>query len=535
MNKKFNIGILIFVNLVILVTILAAIECGYRVFGSDRVEYGVGIFSQVFQPYLMFSNSPTSSPDQPTEWNDQYRKTKIPAINGRNNLGFRMDSDVDYTKVYNKDEDERFIIVTGGSAMHSVGATKNEKNIAAILEKTLNEEQNTYKYKVFNLSIGAGVAFQEYLALALWGKWMNPDWVIVMDGHNDIAVCSAHSQGAAVPLYYPQMKSYIDGYMTSQASPPFYRGWLENQIIKYSAAYRAITKKQYVPKNQYITRAEGWERVGVDVKWDDIEKQVVFYLHAQELILGLSPHTKYTLSLQPVTVSFSQIFDENNDDLNALAKANRNKSFGGPVPFYQLTLSYFFSRAEQGLEALTAKYSKSTDVQYINIGSYLPEDFEDRKNFLIDNMHLNDEGQDLVGKAYAYNVMSRDFPSRKNEFSKKLTTLLDSVHAVATKKIDNSPGIHIIEASYGLNCRGIETPAGYNTVKTSNATQYAKRLADGKTRSEIPIDAAIIGDPANSCLKDFQIHWSCGDKAERFHKSVPGEANGKAVVLTCPE
>ena len=57
MNKKFNIGILIFVNLVILVTILAAIECGYRVFGSDRVEYGVVITSYSIHYTKLYDNA----------------------------------------------------------------------------------------------------------------------------------------------------------------------------------------------------------------------------------------------------------------------------------------------------------------------------------------------------------------------------------------------------------------------------------------------------------------------------------------------
>ena len=37
--------------------------------------------------------------------------------------------------------------------------------------------------------------------------------------------------------------------------PVFYRGWLENELIKHSKAYRIITGKQYVPDDQIFDQS----------------------------------------------------------------------------------------------------------------------------------------------------------------------------------------------------------------------------------------------------------------------------------------
>ena len=49
----------------------------------------------------------------------------------------------------------------------------------------LNSMQNTIKYTVINLGMGGYIAYQQYLALELWGKSFDPDWVVAMDGFND--------------------------------------------------------------------------------------------------------------------------------------------------------------------------------------------------------------------------------------------------------------------------------------------------------------------------------------------------------------
>jgi hypothetical protein len=74
-----------------------------------------------------------------------------------------------------------------------------------------------------------------------------------MDGHNDAGVGCSYSQGMMNPLFFSAMKSYIDAYFGSgQTRPDFYRGWIENQVIKYSSPYRALTGKDYIANPQVL-------------------------------------------------------------------------------------------------------------------------------------------------------------------------------------------------------------------------------------------------------------------------------------------
>jgi len=481
----------------------------------------------------MFSTGGTIPADERTSWRDVFKNVDIPAEHRRNNYGFRMDEDLDYGKEYVKSPGERLVLITGGSAVHGVGATKNETNVAARMEQFLNEKQNRWHYKVLNFGMGSAIAYQQFLALTLWGKWMDPDWIVVMDGHNDIAVCSAHSQGAGFPMYYHHMQSYIDGYLQGQVRPAFYRGWLENQIIKYSFAYRTITGKQYVPCNQQYTYDEGFPRVATDVRWEDIEGQVTFYSRAQELMVNLSDQAKYLLSLQPIVPSFSDIFGKSEEELAGIASENQDKNCGGIGPFYQFALSYFLCRADTELNDITKRYKDKANVQYYNMNAFLPDSSDDRKRFFIDNMHLNDAGHELMGKLYAARILMADFPELAPQLSKDWEKTLLEVKDVPAHQ-DNSPGIHVMEATYGWNCRDMKPPIGKNTVRRGNATKVVSRACDGKMRWEFGIDCADIGDPANSCAKDFSVKWRCGADPKVYETYVEGEANGKIVMLSCP-
>jgi len=118
--------------------------------------------------------------------------------------------------------------------------------------------------------MGSWIAYQQFIGLELWGPSFDPDWVVVMDGHNDAGVGCAYSQGLMNPLFFPAMKSYIDGYLgNGQTRPVFYRGWIENEIIKYSAAYRALTGKDYIPNPQ------GFDATNTDATRDEYRKIIL--------------------------------------------------------------------------------------------------------------------------------------------------------------------------------------------------------------------------------------------------------------------
>jgi hypothetical protein len=90
-------------------------------------------------------------------------------------------------------------------------------------------------------------------------------------------------------------------------------------------------------------------------------------------------------------------------------------------------------------------------------------------------------------------------------------------------------GISIIEASYGFNCN---TPT--RAVLAGNMTAALKRRCNRKASCSYTIDVfALEGDPAPQCVKDFSTVWTCEDGLHR-QQSIPAEANGKTVLLTCP-
>ncbi len=94
--------------------------------------------------------------------------------------------------------------------------------------------------------MGSWIAFQEYIGLQIWGERFDPDWVVVMDGFNDAVVGCGQSQGVGNPMYWATMRTFVHGYMFSSANSKFYRSWIENELIKYRATYRAITGKSYI-------------------------------------------------------------------------------------------------------------------------------------------------------------------------------------------------------------------------------------------------------------------------------------------------
>ena len=111
------------------------------------------------------------------------------------------------------------------------------------MQAILNELQSKYRYTVLNLAMGGWVAFQQYVALSLYGPNLQPDWLVSMDAVNDAAVACAHSQGAGYTMHYALMDAYMRAYAFGQMHPVFYRGWLENELIKHSEAYRRLTGK----------------------------------------------------------------------------------------------------------------------------------------------------------------------------------------------------------------------------------------------------------------------------------------------------
>ena len=106
-----------------------------------------------------------------------FQPPKNKVINS-NNVGFRThEFELNNNKV---------IIVLGGSASWGLGASSDEKTFSSILEKKLKKKND--KWTVFNLSMMAATSQHELLYLIFWGLKLNPEIVISFSGFNDLTL-----------------------------------------------------------------------------------------------------------------------------------------------------------------------------------------------------------------------------------------------------------------------------------------------------------------------------------------------------------
>jgi hypothetical protein len=94
--------------------------------------------------------------------------------------------------------------------------------------------------------------------------------------------------------------------------------------------------------------------------------------------------------------------------------------------------------------------------------------------------------------------------------------------------------IDIAEATYGQSCAAF-TPRGpiFNTVYPGNATETARQACSGKADCDFRVDVAKMGDPASGCAKDFAIAYRCRRGDPPTTVTLPAEANGRSVRLSC--
>jgi len=430
--------------LIPLIVILAAIEFFFRLtgftFGTPEIHR---IFSNQYAPYLEFINS--SDRRGPYSIQNQLTGKLMQGQRSTNNWGYRANINYDFVKYYKKKKNERIVLLTGGSAAAGAGASDDTKTIDARMQYYLNTYQNQHAYTVFNFANGGWVAMQELIGVQLFGKQLDPDWIVTMNGRNDIAVCADRDEGLAVPMHHALIASYVYGYLEHGGGTSFYRGELENFLVKNSRAYQGLTGKVYIPRKQYIIKKHGLNMVGTKVTWDDVEKQIEFYVRVQESFLGISAHCKYILSMQPLMHGYTATFETKTlEELKQKALGNSAQiadfySFSRHLyrrgkkmlrslsndrgPLYGPSVFYFYREAQKRLKELVAAYSGRADVEYV-YGGIVFEDHSDDGTHFLDEVHMTDAGEDRVARLYALMILRRDFPERKAEFDALLRNLV---------------------------------------------------------------------------------------------------------------
>jgi hypothetical protein len=423
--KKYSNAIgVVAVNLIVIIVLLGGIEFYFRHWGHEKQDKLVNGLWQSFQPYVMIATAPGDY----LQFTNTYTHETYRSTVRTNSLGYNDQHEFIVGRPYKKAADEKVVLFTGGSAAWGVGATATDRTVAGRMQFYLNTLQSGEHYTVINLAMGSWIAFQQFIGLQLWGAQFDPDWVVSMDGFNDAGVGCNYSQGPGNPMYFATMRSYINGYLMSTLRPDFYRGWLENELIKHSKAYRIITGKQYVPDDQMFDQSSQestlFRRQIIPTKVGDARQMLAFYIASERGMLNLFPRASYILSTQPVVNQFTGDFNDiyqhpvGSPERNA-AIEKRTVSLESYLTQHENEMcgqvtaksanTYIFGNGAVQLEQLVDEAAaRGRVVEYYNIGALFPDPRPERMPFFIDPPHLSDKGMDVIGKFYAEKILAAD-------------------------------------------------------------------------------------------------------------------------------
>jgi hypothetical protein len=394
---------LLSINILVLGIGLTVIEIFVRMFVPEASIYRQAQPGQYFrfQPYMQSSNE--GPLDHRGIWRDPLHNVDIPFHVKSNSLGFRIDHELDTTTRREKADNERVVLIFGGSAVYGFGNSSNDTTVAGWLQRLLNERQSGIRYTVFNMGNGGWVSYQQFIALNLYGMNLQPDWIIFMDGRNDIFTIPALA-GDDVGLHFSTgtMRNYIDGYLYRQPSPDFLRSNWENYLIGASAAYRLLTGKR--PIENQSTR---FPKVR---DWSHVEKTVDFYLRTQQSVLKQCQNCNYILSTQPIYRSgrkrlgdeeirtYQQKYRDVKIDVNFLAR-----------PEFEDILMYAYSRMINEMPAVCREHPRCS---YHVMDDAFPKLDSEKHVHFVDDVHMTDSGNRLAAELYAREILTKTTATR---------------------------------------------------------------------------------------------------------------------------
>jgi hypothetical protein len=372
--------------------LLVGIEMFARWFLPERSIYGAtqpGEYSR-YHPYLAVTNE--SSLDRDGLWWDPNHSRSIPYHIKTNRLGFRMDREIDTTTKYQKMPNEKVVLIFGSSTVYGFGSTSNETTLAGWLQQLLNAQQSRTHYTVFNMGNGWWIAYQELAALQLYGLMLDPDWLIFMDGRNDIFnIGYTFGEELGIHGSATATRDLVDGYLYQKLRPEFYRGSIENELIRHSAAYRYITGKQYIPRNQPLVQKERG--------WKDVDENIDPYLRFQRLTLLQCPTCQYILSTQPINRSTLTMTPEERKQFVA---NNKELRIGGDVintPNWENIIHYSFGRLRDEMPEICA--AAGPRCRYKFMDEIFPAKYSEKSNYFVDDVHLTVDGNKFIADYYA--------------------------------------------------------------------------------------------------------------------------------------
>lgn len=410
---------------------LAAIEGLSRLL--DRAPAATTALSMQPRPYMMFVGPTMRDP----VWRNADTGSDIASRMTFNNLGFTNESDFSFppdpafVARFRRKPNERLVLITGGSAIHGVGATANERTIAAELEAVLNERQSIHRYRVLNLGMGGWIAYQQLVGLTIFGTPLDPDWIVAMDGHNDATVTCAHGSGAGNPLDWPKLLYLVGGGRGLAGGGPV-RQWL----LRNTATMRLLTGRQAEKHGSESDRLS-FDPQDADRRFDiklrgvtfaDLDRQLTFYLQTEGNVKELFSRANILFSTQPLLYrnpvspwyrrayrldgAAPDIADDKRRlaaDLDVYMARAAAKPCGSLEDVHPL--GYFMPRSALALERRVAEWSTASAgrrVLYTNVEMLFPDRYDNRLPFFIDNVHMSDLGQRRIAEYFAGYILDAD-------------------------------------------------------------------------------------------------------------------------------
>jgi hypothetical protein len=293
-----------------------------------------------------------------------------------NNLGFFSDHDIHpfSGEKLKTSPSDRLVLVTGGSTAMGWGASVNDKMIAAQIEKILNEEDllDGGRWYALNLANNAWIAYQEFIALSMYGLPLVPDFVVVFDGRNDLFVPTAH--GERVPNYF-----YFEGQNRL------------NEILSYGFA--KSWRQRLFP---FLRCAELREQIGrvtqrppPHLSTAEMLKAVRFYLHSLDGIRRLFADVPMIFATQPTCYLF--------DDYEPW----KEKYGGIRIDELRSLVQEYYGLIRSRLPELLEGDSR---CQYWDASMIFSGDQRDR--YFLDDCHLGDEAQRIVAEGFAQRIIA---------------------------------------------------------------------------------------------------------------------------------
>jgi lysophospholipase L1-like esterase len=269
-----------------------------------------------------------------------------------NNQGFLTDYDIPGfagLPIKDKTPRDRVLIVTGGSAAFGWGASSNERTFPYILERLLNDFDRDHDWRVYNLSTGGWIAYQEFIALDLYGSELRPDWIVLFDGRNDVLVPTMH--GEHVPNHYcftgqRKLNELFEDFALSKWDRylPFLRyRELSSRLAEVSSTPPPVLDEQ------------------------EIVRASRFYLHAVEAIARQFDGANILVITQPVSLYAE---GDPHDDMTRVIRRGY----------------------EEIIRGMTELDERKDHLHYRNAAAM----FSGTDGYLIDDCHLSDAGHQVV-------------------------------------------------------------------------------------------------------------------------------------------